>query len=324
MDPTMADPQPVCITLVFDLASLLDLVLFIGAIGVPAVAIPYIARVARRNPSAELRMAGRRPAGVIIFRWGLGVTFLGIVGFTGWLIAGMSSPALCANELTGVTLPVITLVLIFVGALIIGGGWALAIRAVWVVLATLALLDWWIFLINLIGLDAGEEGNGLLLLAFAIHALCSCVAARWMFNARDLGPVERSKAGEAGRSLSAVWVFLASYAALAMVRSESGIFQSAAGSAVTGALTVGALAVTMGSGFTKYAEAINAKKPAPAVGSAVPMGSTPSPSQQPTAEPVGSAVATTSTPSPARPRRSRSTPPVSPKPRRHRPHRGSY
>jgi hypothetical protein len=85
-----------------------------------------------------------------------------------------------------------------------------------------------------------------------------------MFTTKDLGPIERAKAGEAGRSLSAVWVFLASYAGLALLREENGVFSTPAGSAVTGALTVGALAVTMGSGFTKYIEAINAKPPAPA------------------------------------------------------------
>jgi len=60
-----------------------------------------------------------------------------------------------------------------------------------------------------------------------------------------------------------VWVFLASYSALSILRTENTIFDSAAGSAVAGALTLGALAVTMGSGYTKYAEAIYAKPAAP-------------------------------------------------------------
>ena len=139
------------------------------------------------------------------------------------------------------------------GALLVGGGWAYAIRAGWVVLATIATLDVWIFFINLL-IDLADPAavQGLLLLAFAIHAVCILVAARWSFNAMDLGPIERAKAGEAGRTLAAVWVFLASYAGLAMIREVNGVFDTAAGSAVTGALTLGALAVTMGSGFTKY------------------------------------------------------------------------
>jgi len=98
-----------------------------------------------------------------------------------------------------------------------------------------------------------------LLLAFAIHGVCTTVAARWSFVTKDLGPIERAKAGEAGRTLSAVRAFLASYTALTLIRADEGIFATAAGSAVTGALSLGALAVTMGSGFTKYAEAVHAK-----------------------------------------------------------------
>jgi hypothetical protein len=142
----------------------------------------------------------------------------------------------------------------------VGFGWAYAIRASWVVLATLATLDVWILYVNvLIGLDEPSAITGLLLLAFVIHAVCVSVAARWSFTAMDLGPVERAKAGEAGRTLGAVWVFLAAYTGLTLFREESGVFDTAAGSAVIGALTLGALAVTMGSGFTKYAEAINSR-----------------------------------------------------------------
>jgi len=133
-----------------------------------------------------------------------------------------------------------------------------------VVFATLATVDIWIFYISLlIELDDPEAVHGLLLLAFAIHATCIGLAARWSFAARDLGPIDRAKAGEAGRTLSAVWVFLSSYTALALFRDEDSILSTAAGSAVVGALTLGALAATMGSGFTKYAEAIHAKPAAP-------------------------------------------------------------
>jgi hypothetical protein len=149
-----------------------------------------------------------------------------------------------------------------------------------VVLATIAVLDAWIFYFNLIvGVDDPEAVRGLLLLAFAIHGICTTVAARWSFVAKDLGPIERAKAGEAGRTLSAVWAFLAAYTALTLVRSDSGVFDTAAGSAVTGALSLGALAVTMGSGFTKYAEAIYAKP-------AGPVAPVPGPAPAPTVTPA--------------------------------------
>ncbi len=174
------------------------------------------------------------------------------------IATGNLDPSSC-DASSGI-LAVVGVVLTLVGGLLIGGGWALATRSTWVVLATIAVLDAWIFYFNLIvGADDPEAVRGLLLLAFAIHGICTTVAARWSFVAKDLGPIERAKAGEAGRTLSAVWAFLAAYTALTLVRSDSGVFDTAAGSAVTGALSLGALAVTMGSGFTKYAEAINAK-----------------------------------------------------------------
>ena len=195
------------------------------------------------------------------------------MGIVTSIAAGNLDPSTC-DASSGVV-AVVGVVLTLVGGLLIGGGWAMATRSTWVVLATIAVLDAWIFYFNLIvGADDPEAVRGLLLLAFAIHGICTTVAARWSFVAKDLGPIERAKAGEAGRTLSAVWAFLAAYTALTLIRADSGIFDTAAGSAVTGALSLGALAVTMGSGFTKYAEAINAK-PAGAVGKAAGPGRRP-------------------------------------------------
>ncbi len=155
-------------------------------------------------------------------------------------------------------LAIVSIVLTVLGALLAGGGWAYSVRASWVVLGTLAAVDVWIvYLTVMIGLGERESFKGLVVLAFSIHCCCTGVAARWSFNARDLDPIGRAKAGEAGRTLGAVWVFLAAYSLLAWLRDDNDVFNSAAGSAVLGALTVGALAVTMGSGFTKYSEAIH-------------------------------------------------------------------
>jgi len=187
---------------------------------------------------------------------------LGVLTVVAAIVIGSLSPELCDRASGAVA--VSGVVVAVIGALLAGGGSSYARRAGWMVLATVAALDIWIFYTNLLAIFTEEEGvEGLLLLAFAIHAACMAVAARWSFTAKDLGPIEHAKAGEAGRALAAVWVFLASYSLLSILRSDNAIFDSAAGSAVAGALTLGALAVTMGSGSTKYAEAIYAKPSAP-------------------------------------------------------------
>jgi len=249
---------------VIQFGSMLDFVFGLGLIAIPAVSIPLIARIARRSPSQAMLREGRRRIGVQLHRVGLLVAGLGGAGIAVSIVLGIADPSTC-DASSGI-LAVVSVVFTLVGGLLIGGGWAMATHSTWVVLATIAVLDAWIFYFNLIlGADDPEAVRGLLLLAFAIHGICTTVAARWSFLAKDLGPIERAKAGEAGRTLSAVWAFLASYTALTLIRSDSGIFDTAAGSAVTGALSLGALAVTMGSGFTKYAEAINAKPAAAAV-----------------------------------------------------------
>ena len=244
-----------CVTL--DLGTTIaDLLLGVGVLAIPVVAIPLVARVARRNPSQALRDSGRRRTGLWVFRAGLAITALGVLSLVGALIVGSFDSSQC--ERVGGIVSVVGALAALVGALLVGGGWAFASRAGWVVLATIAILDGWIFYI-LVLIDSEERVQGVLLLAFAIHAVCISVAARWSFTVRDLGPIEQAKAGEAGRALAAVWVFLASYSGLTLFRDETGISDVVASSAVTGALSLGALAVTMGSGFTKYSEAIHAK-----------------------------------------------------------------
>ena len=245
-----------------EVVSLADLLLGVGAIAIPLLAVLLIARIARRQPAEALLREGRRMAGVRLYRWGIGVMVLGVLTVVAAIIVGSLSPELCDRASGAVA--VSGVVVAVIGALLAGGGSSYARRAGWMVLATVAALDIWIFYTSLLAIFTEEEGvEGLLLLAFAIHAACMAVAARWSFTAKDLGPIERAKAGEAGRALAAVWVFLASYSLLSILRSENAIFDSAAGSAVAGALTLGALAVTMGSGYTKYAEAIYAKPSAP-------------------------------------------------------------
>ena len=240
-----------------EVVTLADLLQIVGAIAIPVLAALLIARIARQHPAQALLREGRRVSGVRLYRWGAGVTVVGVLAVVTAMILGFSSES-C--DRTSGAVAVSGVVVTAIGALLAGGGSAYARRAGWMVMATVAALDVWIFYINLLAIFTDEEGvEGLLLLAFAIHAVCMTVACRWAFTAKDLGPIERAKAGEAGRALAAVWVFLASYSALSILRTENAVFDSAAGSAVAGALTLGALAVTMGSGYTKYAEAIYAK-----------------------------------------------------------------
>ncbi|MEP6561249.1 MAG: hypothetical protein ABJD68_09280 [Nakamurella sp.] len=250
---------PVCV--IIEVSGWVDLLIGVGLIAIPALGIPLMAWIAHRHPSGSAQRLGKRRPGVVVNRIGLAFAALGVIGLLTSDIRDTDTDQSCdAFD----PIAVVATVLILVGVLLVSGGWAAAIRASWVVLATLAILDCWILAISLVYRPQEGSVNGVLFLAFGLHAGCCCVAARWMYNGQDLGPIERAKAGEAGRTLSAVWIFLASYSLLTLIRDESGVFQSAAASAVLGALTVGALAVTMGSGYTKYVEAVNAARPEPA------------------------------------------------------------
>jgi hypothetical protein len=93
--------------------------------------------------------------------------------------------------------------------------------------------------------------------AFTIHATCTAVATRWSFVVATTPGAridDRAKAGETGRSLCALWVLLL-IAALVVIVDDS-LLDSASflTSPVIVALTLGALAVTLGGGHTKFVE----------------------------------------------------------------------
>ena len=107
--------------------------------------------------------------------------------------------------------------------------------------------------------DATER---LFLMAFALHATCVLVAARWAYSVAEhpgSRAVDRAKAGEAGRALAALWTLM-SVAVLASAVLEG---TTNAGSdelidllktPIVVALTWGGLLATTASGFTKYVE----------------------------------------------------------------------
>jgi hypothetical protein len=264
----LASSAPGCVTV--DIDGLVELLLAGGAVAVPALAVPLLMRIARRHPSRSFATQGRRLGGVTVCRWGIGAAALGLLGIVTALVVGAVDPQPCDSPASA--LAVASVVLTVLGALTAGGGWAFSLRANWVVLGTLAAVDVWIvYLTVVVGIEILQSVNVLVALAFIIHACCTGVAARWSFNAKDLGPIGRAKAGEAGRTLAGVWVFLAAYSLVAWLRDDNDVFASGAGSAVVGALTVGALAVTMGSGYTKYSEAIHGE----------PAAASPGPDRQP-------------------------------------------
>lgn len=106
-----------------------------------------------------------------------------------------------------------------------------------------------------------QAPDPMLLLAFMMHAVCMYLTMLWAFHARNLRTMAQIRAGEAGRSIGAVWVFLAAYIVVGFFQHERGPFDSAAGGAVLSALTLSALALTMGGGYTKYREVMAEEAP---------------------------------------------------------------
>ncbi len=185
------------------------------------------------------------------------VAGLGIFGAS--ILMPRDGGAACAHEVQVVS--AVGLLMTLSGALLSGVVWAVITQAGWVVLATFFALDLWIvFGMLLMNLKGSQEGpDSMLLLAFAMHAGCMYLTTVWAFRARNLTAMAQIRAGEAGRSIGAVWIFLAAYIVVSFFHNEAGPFDSANGGAVLSALTLSALALTMGSGYTRYREVMAEK-----------------------------------------------------------------
>ena len=68
-------------------------------------------------------------------------------------------------------------------------------------------------------------------------------------------PLSRALGAEAGRTLAAVWIFWPPTPCSALVGGLGDAVDATVEAAVIGALTLGALAATLGSGVTKFVEA---------------------------------------------------------------------
>jgi hypothetical protein len=155
----------------------------------------------------------------------------------------------------------------FIGLLLVVFGAAVSTEAGWVGFALVVVID----LVSvglLLGYALLDPDRGPFALvgavAFAIHAGCTAVACRWSFVVGTMPGSradDRAKAGETGRSLCALWVLLL-IAYLVVILDETLLDRAVSllTSPVVVALTLGALAVTLGSGHTKYVEAREAAR----------------------------------------------------------------
>ena len=236
----------------------LDLVQFIGELLIPAAAIWIVAAILRRHPTDVPRYTSERITKLLdrpaIRVCGLVTLAAGLLIFGASIFITADGGPDCAKRFAVVA--ALGMLVTLCGAMVVGLAWAINGQAGWVLLATFFALDLWIVfgmvMMHLKGVP--DAPDAMLMLAFVMHAICMYLTTVWAFHARNLTTLAQIRAGEAGRSIGAVWVFLAAYIVVSFFHNEKGPFDSSAGGAVLSALTLSALALTMGSGYTKYRE----------------------------------------------------------------------
>ena len=236
----------------------LDLVQFIGELLIPAVAIWVVAAILRRHPTDVPRYTSERITKLLdrpaIRISGLLTLAAGLLIFGASIFITADGGPDCTKGFAVVA--ALGMLVTLCGAMVAGLAWAIHGQAGWVLLATFFALDLWIVfgmvMMHLKGVP--DAPDAMLMLAFAMHAICMYLTTVWAFHARNLTTLAQIRAGEAGRSIGAVWLFLAAYIVVSFFHNETGPFDSSAGGAVLSALTLSALALTMGSGYTKYRE----------------------------------------------------------------------
>ena len=236
----------------------LDLVQFIGELLIPAAAIWIVAAILRRHPTDVPRYTSERITKLLdrpaIRVCGLVTLAAGLLIFGASIFITADGGPDCAKQFAVVA--ALGMLVTLCGAMVVGLAWAINGQAGWVLLATFFALDLWIVfgmvMMHLKGVP--DAPDAMLMLAFVMHAICMYLTTVWAFHARNLTTLAQIRAGEAGRSIGAVWVFLAAYIVVSFFHNEKGPFDSSAGGAVLSALTLSALALTMGSGYTKYRE----------------------------------------------------------------------
>ncbi len=240
----------------------LNVVQVVGAVAIPCAAVVTIAVVARRHPTDTLRWTGPRMTTLFsktsTLRWAAGGLFVGLITFAVSIFAPLIPDKGCTTGLG--TLGAVGMLLTLCGAMLLGLAFAYSVQAGWVILATFFALDTWI-IFGMVMMHIQGSPNApdtMLMLAFIVHCVCMYLTAVWSFHARNLSTIAQVRADEAGRSIGAVWIFLAAYVLVGLFQNQTGPFDSAAGGAVLSALTLSALALTMGGGYTKYREVMEA------------------------------------------------------------------
>jgi hypothetical protein len=233
----------------------------LGAIGLWLVAIVASIAAIRR-----VLAIGQRRSVWMYPNWrrriqGAGASALGRWSFVAALVAVLWVPAAGVCEVPDwIAVPVG--LAFFLGLLLTVFGAAVSTEAGWVGFALVVVIDL-LSVCLLLGyalIDPERRQFALVgAVAFGIHATCTTVACRWSFVVGTMPGAradDRAKAGETGRSLCALWVLLL-IAYLVVIFDETLLDRAVSllTSPVVVALTLGALAVTLGSGHTKYVEA---------------------------------------------------------------------
>jgi hypothetical protein len=223
------------------------------------VAVRRILSVGQRRSMWMYPNWHRRVQGAVastLGRWLLSATL--VVGL-GILAAGVCAVPDWITVLLGLSF--------FVGLLLVVFGAAVSTEAGWVGFALVVVVDLLSvgLLLGYVLVDPERRSFALVgAVAFGIHAGCTAVACRWSFVVGTMPGSradDRAKAGETGRSLCALWVLLL-IAYLVVILDETLLDRAVSllTSPVVVALTLGALAVTLGSGHTKYVEAREAAR----------------------------------------------------------------
>jgi hypothetical protein len=120
----------------------------------------------------------------------------------------------------------------------------------WVAIAAVAVADYGLMVLFL-GLNGAHRATILVLLG--VHGTCTAVTAGWSRRARGGTRAVRAKASEAGRILASGWIVVLLLYTASMGQRVSILLPD---STLVGLFIVTSISLVMGTGYTKYAEAM--------------------------------------------------------------------
>jgi hypothetical protein len=129
----------------------------------------------------------------------------------------------------------------------------------WGAIASIASLDIGLAISLTGGFASGQRAVGVTFTLLTVHGVCAGVAAWWSWRARSAvrGDI-RARASEAGRTLAAAWLVFAVLGVSGSLFGSDAAELKMQDSVAVKIFVVGAIALVMGSGYTKYAEAMQA------------------------------------------------------------------